>query len=276
MIRLPLPSIIAAAVLLVALPATAHAGTFDVKSAEVDKGQKEVEFNSSFFRGYPVNAEQVRHSWEAAASYGFTDWFKGGIKLNLDKPIGDDFRASTAGIEGLFLLKKFEKGFGLAWFTGNDFRIHRDETNTVTFGPVLQFGTDKTALLLNPFFAKTYGRNREDGIEFSYAWAAKTEVRENVSIGIEGYGSIPNIGNAPGTAFQEHRIGPVIYLERELGGHGKGGGKGLSIKDVKGGGDDKVGKDADGPKLAIETGVLFGLTAATQDVTFKLKAGISW
>ncbi len=268
-------STIAAAVALVALPHAAQAGTFDVKGAEVDKGLREAEFNSSFFRGYPVNAEQVRHSWEAAAGYGFTDQFKGGIKLGLDKPIGDDFRASTAGIEGLLLLKKFENGFGLAWFAGTDVRIADDETNTLTIGPVLHFGTEKTVFLFNPFFEKTYGRNREEGVAFSYAWAAKTVVRENFSVGIEGYGSIPHIGDAPGTAFQEHRIGPVIYLERELDGHGHGraGGRSFSIKDANPA-KDETGRAA--PKLSVETGVLFGLTAATQDVTVKFKAGIAW
>jgi hypothetical protein len=252
---------------------SAFAGTFDVKSPEVEKGEREVEVNSSFFRGFPVSADRVRHGWEAATSYGFTDWLKAGVKLNLDKPTGDDFRASTAGIEGLFLVRKFDKGFGLAWFMGNDFRIAKDETSTFTFGPVLQFGTEKTSLSLNPFLAKTYGRNREDGIAFSYAWAAKTEIRENLSIGIEGYGSIPSIGNAPDSIFHEHQIGPVIYIERELGGGAKPG-RGPSIKDTAFAGGEAGGKD--GPRLAIETGILFGLTGATPDVTFKLKAGISW
>ena len=33
---------------------------------------------------------------------------------------------------------------------------------------------------------------------------------------------MPNIGNSPGIDFQEHRIGPVLYYEKELAGEKEG------------------------------------------------------
>jgi hypothetical protein len=248
------------------------AGTFDVKSVDVDKGQTEVETNNSFFRGYPVNADRLRTSHELALNHGFATWFKAGAKLNFDKPVDEEFRLATAGIEGQAVLKKFEGGLGIAWFTGLDFRIHRAETNSVTFGPVVQLGTEKTHLLLNPFLSKTFGRNREEGIDFNFAWAVKHELREGFAVGIEGYSTLPNIADAPGRDFQEHRIGPVVYLERALSGAGHGG-RSLSVKDIR---SDSDGKQAEGPKLALELGVLFGLSEASQDTTFKFKGGISF
>ncbi len=254
----------------------ASAGVFDVKGSDVEKGEKEISVNSTFFNGFPVNAEALRSTIEIGAGYGFSDWWKAGAKITLNKAVGDDLVASTAGIEAQIVLRKFDKGFGAAWFMGADFALRDDETNTLTFGPVFQFGTEKTQFLVNPFFARTFGQNRTDGLDFSYAVALKQEVRDGFSVGIEAYGSIANISNSLGTDFQEHRIGPVLYFSRDL--HGKSGsGKGLSIKDMKapafGGGD---GKDASSPKLNIEAGVLFGLTDGTQDVAFKLKGGITF
>lgn len=262
---LPLIFTIAASV------AGAQAQTFDVKGTDVDKGKTSIETNNTLFNGFPVNADRVRSSHELAIGHGFTDWLKLGLKANFDKPLDSDFQLSTVAIEGQAMLRKFERGFGLAWFTEAAFRVHRDETNSVTFGPIFQLGTEKTQLLVNPFFSRTYGPNKEEGTEFSYAWAVKQEIREGFAIGIEGYGSIPNIGNAPSFDFQPHRIGPVIYLERALAGFaGHAGGRRMSVKDAGGNGDD--GK----PKFGMELGVLFGLSDATQDVAVKLKAGIEF
>ena len=262
-----LGAMIATAMLL--SPATVSAGVFDVKGSDVEKGETEVGTNNTFFNGYPINADRVRSSHEIALGYGFTGWMKAGAKLSFDKPADDDFRLSTAGVEAQFMLKKFENGLGIAWFTGVDFRVHRDETNTVTFGPVIQLGTEKTQLLLNPFFATTFGANHEEGVEFAYAWALKQQVREGFSVGIEGYGVIPNLGDSPGVDFQEHRIGPVVYFERSLS-RGNGGGR-MSVKDAAGNGGEEGG-----PKLSIEAGVLFGLTEGTQDTALKLKAAITF
>ena len=233
-------------------PRTAMAGTFDVKSPETTKGETEISVNSAFFNGYPINSELIRNSWEVSVGYGVTAWWTAGLKINLDQPIGSPFQASTVGTEHLFVVRKFENGYGLGWYTGVDVAIHSDTTNTATFGPIFKFGTDKTALTLNTFLAQTFGQNRDDGIAFTYAWQAKHELRDGFAVGIEGYGNIKDIGNTPGVDFQEHRVGPVVYFERDL-----------SAKEG-------------GPKFKVETGVLFGLTAGTQDIAFKAKGGFTF
>jgi hypothetical protein len=259
-------------VALLASPAVA--GTFDVKSTDIAKGETEVSVNTSYFSGYPINAELLRHSSEIGIGYGFTDWWKAGLKIGFDKPIGADFQASTAGVEAQFLLRKFEaNSLGIGWYTGVDFRIADDATNTLTFGPIFQFGSEKTSFTVNPFLARTFGRNHEEGMAFTYAWQAKQELREGLAFGIEGYGSVPNIGNSPSLDFQEHRIGPVLYFERSLARSNAAAPKSMSIKDVKSA---EADKGPDGPKLNIEAGVLFGLTDGTQDVTYKLKGAITF
>jgi hypothetical protein len=265
-----------AVVLALSTAAPAIAGVFDVKTPEAAKGETEIGVNTTFFSGYPMNADLLRRSAEVGVGYGFADWWKAGLKLSLDQPVGGNLEVQTAGVEGLWVLRKREgNALGIAWFTGADFRIADAATNTLTFGPIIQWGTDKTTLTLNPLFARTFGRNREEGVDFTYAWQVKHEVREGFSIGVEGYGVLPNIGKTPGIDFQEHRIGPVLYFERSLARGATAAPKMAGMKDVKGAAD--AGKDGDGgPKFAGEIGVLFGLTDATQDVAIKIKGAITF
>ena len=245
--------------------ASASAHVFDVKGVDVDPGKTTVETNNTVFGGFPSQADRTRSSHELALGYGLAEWLKLGAKANFDNPLDKAFQFSTAAIEGQATLKKFERGLGIGWFTEVALAIDRDETNAVTFGPILQLGTEATQVLINPFFRRTFGRNREDGTEFSYAWAFKQQQRDGFAVGIEGYGSITTIGHASGLDLQPHRVGPVLYFERDVSSSG------LSIKHMGGNGhaDEK-------PKLALELGILFGLTDATQDVAVKFKAGVEF
>ena len=206
------------AVAFVADMPVAFAGGFDVKGAEIAKGETEIGFNSAYFTGFPVNADRLRATGEISAGYGFSEWWKAGVKLSFDQPVGGDLEAVTAGVEAQILFRKMEgRGPAIAWFMGVDAAIQSDQTNTLTFGPIWSWALDdKTAFNLNTFFATTFGRNSEDAVDFSYAWQVKREIREGFGIGIEGYGVLPDIGHWPGVDFQEHRIGPVLYIERSL------------------------------------------------------------
>jgi hypothetical protein len=242
-------------VFLAAPVAAVLAGPLDVKGPEIEKGETEISTNHSFQSGFPANADRVRHSFELAVGYAFSDRFKAGAKLQFDRPLSDDTQLSTAGIEGQVFLGKLGPTIALAWFTGLDMRVHRDETSTLVFGPLIKFGDDALSLTLNPLFEHTFGRNREDGLAIAYAAGLKTELHEGLAIGIEAHGSIPDIGNAPGADLQEHRIGPVVYIDREVsparGGHGA-------------------------TKLSLEIGAFAGLTDATPDWTGKVKAALTW
>ncbi len=259
----------------------AAAGTFDVKGADVEKGEREVSLPAAVQAGFPENADRVRQSWELGVSYGFTDRFKLGAKINLDQPLPEPdangvpprrsgLRASTVGVEAQYVLLKPHNGMPvISWFTGMDAAVHHDETNTVTFGPLIGFGDDKLSLTLNPLFERTFGRNNEPGIAFAYAWQVKRELVDHVALALEGFGSIPDIGNAPGIEFQEHRIGPVLILDGNLFGAGSGAGRPMKL----GGGE---AKEAGGPKAELQMGVLFGLTEATPDLTGKFKLSVTW
>lgn len=227
------------------------AGTFDIKAPET-KGETELATNHSLQSGFPDNADRVRHSWEIFLGYGVTDRFKAGIKGGFDTPVGENMQLSTVSVETQYYLGNLTPAISWAWFTEVAVGAHQDETNTVIFGPLMQFGDDKRSLTVNTLFEQTFGRNREDGIAFTYAIGLKQAVREGLAIGIESHGSIPDIGDARGVDFQEHRLGPVVYFEPGLPTAPKS------------------------HKLAIEIGAFAGLTVATPDFTGKLKASLTW
>ena len=229
----------------------ALADVFSVDEPEVVKGEQEIEVNGAVQNGFPVNADPVRYSMEIEYTYGVTKWLSLSPLVDFDKPDGDSFHATVAGLETVWFPVEVGKLLTFAWFTEVEGAVHHDETNSTTFGPIVQFGHDKASLILNPYLEKSFGRNHEEGIDFTYQWQAKAGLNERLALGIEGFGVIPNIGNSPGIDFQEHRIGPVLYYEKELAGEKE-------------------------RTFAIDAGVLFGLTEATPNVTAKLNASLAF
>jgi hypothetical protein len=233
----------------------AAAGTFEVKTPDITKGQTSFSWNNTVQGRFPVNADPTRYSTEFDLGYSPTSWFFIGGKLNLDQAVDEAWKVSTAGAEIQLRFNKAQPGFDFGWYTGVDIRIGSEETNTLTFGPIIQFGNDKASLTLNPFLQQTFGINRDEGIAFSYGVMAKREIKEGASIGIEAYGTIPDIGGGTPVAFQEHRIGPVIYLETDIGPKPEG---------------------REAPKAGLEIGMFFGLTEATPDLSGKVKFSVTW
>jgi hypothetical protein len=229
----------------------ASADVFSVDEPEAVKGEQEIEVNGAVQNGLPVNADPVRYSMEVEYTYGVTKWLSLSPLVDFDKPDGDSFDATVAGLESVWFPVEVGKLLTFAWFTEVEGAVHHDETNSTTFGPIVQFGHDKASLILNPYFEKSFGKNHEEGIEFNYQWQAKARMTERLALGIEGFGVIPDIGNSPGIDFQEHRIGPVIYYEKELAGEKE-------------------------RTFAIDAGVLFGLTEATSKVTGKVNASLAF
>lgn len=232
-----------------------HAGTFEIKGPAIEAGETELSTNHAFQAGFPRHADRVGHSFDTLLAYGFSEHFKAAIKGSFDTPVGDGTRLSTAGVELQLSFGKIAPSISVGWFSGLDVQVHRDESHTVLFGPLVQFGDDKLSLTFNTFLEKSFGPNRDPGVAFVYSTGLKAAVREGLALGIEAHGTITDIGNGSPVDLQEHRIGPVVYLEREV-----------SPK--------REGRNA--TKLLIEIGTFVGLTEATPDWTGKLKASLTW
>jgi len=273
-------SIISAAALAVSVCHPAAAGG-DVKGADVTAYQHEIAIPAIAQARFPENADRVRQSWEIGYSYSFSDHFKLGAKINLDQPLPgfledgvsieskENLRPSTIGIEGQYVLVKPKDGVpAIAWFTGVDASVNRDETNTVTFGPLITFGDDKLSLTLNPLFASSFGRNSQPGVDFDYAWQIKRALTETADLAIEGFGLIPDFADTPSADFHLHRVGPVLILHGPIFGTSSGKPSMKLAGPAPGNGSS--------PEAELQMGVLFGMTEATPHLTGKFKLSITW
>jgi len=225
----------------------AWAETFEVVEPSVEQGELEIEAIGAYLSGLPEadddDEEQIRHAHEFAIGYGVTEFWKLEASLALEKVAGGSLRATNVGVESTIeLLEQEEHGLGLGFFAAIEPRIHDDATNEVEFGPIFAFGVGPLEFTVNSFFEKSFGRNREEGVAYAYAAQSNFEFGDGIGVGFEAYGEVENIGEPAPVSEQEHRLGPVVYFETD------------------------VGEDQE---LSIALGVLFGLTEGTSDVAIK-------
>lgn len=240
---------------LFAPPQHARAGVFDIKAPEITGGEWEFATNHTFQHGFSPSADRIGHSFEIFTGYAFSDHFKAGAKLAFDRFLGESTHLSVAGIEGQFNFGKVAPLVAIGWFTALDMRAHSDETNTLTFGPLIKFGDDTLSLTVNPLLERTFGANREKGLTLTYAVGFRAGVREGLALGIEAYGAIPEVADPPESHFHEHRIGPVIYVDQDVT-------SALASERAT--------------KLSLEIGAFVGLSDAAPDWTGKIKAALTW
>jgi hypothetical protein len=246
-------------------PAAAGHNIFHIFTPAIEAGAWGVEAISAFQSGFPADGEHepVRMAHELAVHTGVNEYWMTKIALGLERPVGGDYEATAIASENTFrLFKPTGSAFDVAMFGALELGIADDATNAVAFGPILSYARGPVAIMINPFFEKSFGRNREDGVEFTYGWRATYQLSDLLSVGVEGYGAIENISNAPPTDEQIHRIGPVLYL-----GHVHGNPEGAH-------GAEHHAHEGNGhAEWHAEIGVLFGMTDATPDTAIKFNIG---
>lgn len=159
--------------------------------------------------------------------------------------------------------------------------INNRQTNATAFGPIItgQFG--KFSFSTNTFFEKTFGQNREEGINFLFAGQARYEIMDKVKVGFEVYTFIPEIGakNPTPQTGLINRVGPVLIFEVDLPRHAGSSGSNAGLKGgagaVRHAAKGANGKD-EPPHAEIEFGVLFGTTEYTPDVTGKVNMHVKF
>lgn len=198
---------------------TANAQPFDVKDLDFDKGETMLGLVTGFQKGRARGGSVVpRVGSELEAARGLTDYWLLTAHVHFDDEAGLGVRTNHVTLENVFKLHvPREQGLNAGWYTGVEFGTQNDQTNRVIFGPVLSWKSGRTTVNANPFLDQSFGRNREDGIAFVYATHAKYEIAKGLEIGLEGYGRIEDVGNALPFQQQEHRLGPALFIEREIG-----------------------------------------------------------
>lgn len=219
-----------------------------------------------------------RTAHEAAVHTGVTSFWMSKLAFTFSREDGERYRADAIASENVFRFTPQRGGpLDLGWFTAVSAGLNGDATNAFEFGPILTLASGPLALTLNPFLEKTFGRKREDGIAFTYGWRATYAFSETFAIGVEGYGEVENIGDAPPVSEQVHRIGPVLYLGHMHGAvHGGHSGQSHHQGGASHGAHehaDEAGHPSHGGDLHAEIGLLFGLTQETPDVALKFNIG---
>jgi hypothetical protein len=251
--------------LLTPIPAWAQ---FYVRQPDVEKGESEVEEHGAVYAG-PGEDEDLRQSHEVEFKRGLTDRVQLIVEGFFEQPVGDSLRATEFEIGGQYQLIKPE-GDGFAFAFRTLYEAVRDAPDEVLFGPLARFQKGPNSTTLNTFFIGQVGDDPTiDGLEFQYNWQLKHELTQRVAFGVEAFGEIEDLANPGSFNDQLHRAGPVIYLNFGEQAEGLETDKRES---------EEAGheQEAEALKLKMAAGVLFGLSDATSDVTFKVDAELEF
>jgi len=228
--------------------ASARAQTFDVKQLDVTQGALELGLDNTV-QGGIKRRDDNRSAHDQSLDYGVTNWWRLSGVIKLENPIDEDFRIARTSVENIWVLRPTPKdgGVGFGWFTSVEASTDRATTNSSQFGPIITVEVDKVTVTANPFFEKTFGRNREEGIALNYGWNAKYKLNDNLAIGAEGFGLIENLGDSQAASGQQHRLGPALFASIKL---------------------------AEDFTITPDIGLYFGLTEATPRLTLKFNVGV--
>jgi hypothetical protein len=237
------------ALLIGGLAAPVIAQTFDIHAPEAKKGELDLEALQGINIGKVKGDEGfLRNSHELKLVYGVAKFWGLEIGGLVDKPEEEKARLTRIAVENILVLRETPKsGIGLGFFAGVDIATHPETTNAATWGPIIHLKADKTALLLNPFFVRTFGQNHEEGTALNYQWQLKREIRKGFDLGLYGYGKVDNLGASPAWENQDHRVGPALFFGVEV---------------------------EKGREIEVTVGSLFGVTAASPDTSVMVNFGV--
>jgi hypothetical protein len=193
----------------------------------------------------PGGGDQVGWGHEVEVVYGFTDFWKSELALELKQPVNEELEPTEFKIENYLELVDYAPwGVAFAAFGGVNLGVEEGVANAAKFGPLARLGNDDLSLTLNAIFDKTFGNYRTPGVGLDYAGQFKFAVVDGLSAGAELFGNISDLGDVPSLDATEFRVGPVLYLSWSSSEHSQFGFTG-------------------------DIGVLVGATNATPDTTVK-------
>jgi hypothetical protein len=232
------------AVFLIALASAPASAQFYVRSPEVDKGEAEIEEHGALYSG-PGEDERFMQTHELEGKYGITERFEGILEGELEQPIGENLEGKAIELGGQYeIFERHGDGMGFAFRTLYEFALSDDSPDEILFGPLARLVRGNNSATINTFFVGQVGDHVEvDGLELKVNWQLKRELNERWGLGVEGFSEIEDLAHAGSFDEQQHRLGPVAYYE---------------FPQTEG-----------RPDWKAAGGVLFGLSDATSDFTYK-------
>lgn len=240
---------------------SAHVGTaraqLEIISPEIEQGEWELAAIGSL--DFDDDGDKdLRHGHEFSAGYGVREWWMLEVAAEIEKEPDESLKFQAIGIENTLKLPNgidpFPDGLDVAFFAAYEIPVHEDAAHAIKFGPIFGFKLGAFEVTLNPFFEDQFGDDAEDGIAFEYGAQIKYGEWDDFGLGLEAFGGIEDVGDAPPLDEQDHLFGPVLYLE---------------LSDES----DEMGREV---KVEADLGVLFGLTEESPDVVFKWNVSIEF
>ncbi len=240
---------------------------FYVRQPDIEKGEAELEEHGAVYSG-PGDDERLRQSHEVEFKYGLADRWELIVEGFFEQPIGENLEAKEFEIGGQYeLIEREGDGFGLAFRT--IYEATNNEADEILFGPLVRYVKGRDSTTLNTFFVGQLGDEAEiDSLEFQYNWQFVHALSHRVALGVEAFGEIEDLSHAGSFNDQLHRAGPVIYLnfgEEEDG-----------YAEKRESEETEHEQESEAPELKMAAGVLFGLSDATSDLTFKFDAELEF
>jgi len=181
-----------------------------------------------------------RHVFEL--EYGINDWWKTAAVARLDKSASSSLRYDSIAWENILQLTDqgkywLDAGIYLEYQLKDD----NDAPDIFEGKLLLEKNIQGYQHTLNLTIEQELGSKGDDDLEFEYAWRTRKKLTDKLKLGFEAFGKLGELRDIKATEDQDHRAGPVVYHEFNLGD--------LEVE----------------YKLAW----LFGLTSATPDHTFR-------
>lgn len=237
---------LAAAVLLALSPGIANAAS-TIKSPIVTKGEAEIEIQSSVTDDKD-KSKDGEYETKLGLGYGVTDHWFVELESEWKRDPEDRFRHEAVAIENRFqILPQGEYLLDLGFYTEYEIGTRKGSTDEITLGPIFRSDIGKFRITANPFMSVEIGANSTEAPSFKYGVQGLYMLHHAFAPGIEMFGKTGELVESKRLPDQEHQIGPVLtgtILGSTIGLPGKFG---------------------------YEAGVLFGLTRATADETYKIK-----
>ncbi len=201
----------AVALLVLAAPHPALA-TKRISSPYVVQGELELEWKG----GYEIDDDSdVNGAWvqKAAVGYGFNDWWKSEIEVEVEKE-GDD------GADPEFTAVAWENTFQLTQPGEHfvDVGVKAEVEKNLTGGPdkiegkvLLAKNMEKFSHRANLIVETEVGDDSGDEVEWGFAWGSRYRYSESFEPGIEWHAGFEDIGDEGAWDEQDHRVGPVAY-----------------------------------------------------------------
>ena len=244
--------------------------SFYVRQPEVEKGKIEIEDHSAVLSGVS-ETEDLRQSHEIEGTYGLTGRWQLIIEGLLEQPLHGDLQGTEVEVGTQFeMIQRQGDGFDLAFRTEYEAVLEHNEADEILFGPIIKYVKGRASTTSDGFFTGQIGGQADTtGLGFQYNWQAKYELNSRVGLGVEAFGEIEDLANAGSLNDQQHRLGPVIYLN--FGEEAEG-----SEAEKRERAETEQEQRFEAPEFNLAAGVLFGLTDVTADVTFKLDAELEF